>query len=380
MLRLVVATVVVRLLAGCSIPLDTSPPDGPSLLQTLQSGVAPTPLTREEARVRLGEPLLIGPDDTYYVYRRLVADKRWSLIWVFPYIIVPDRETVDFEQIAGIWFDADGRVTKVLEDVRVCHACGDHPFRLPTSGEIERIDRWMRAHAPADGTPGQAAGSPAQADPAPGTPRVVIPGAVPTVVAFDVGFGISPMAFLAQNPHFSCFNGGRPFGDQLCWLGERQQQEACGGKGAGSPSCPRSLREALNFLGIVPAAAIASGSGTQALATDRKAGFYDGRLGSVVWTLDGSVFADVLDALRVRYGPPLSETMSMPDGSPGGSAASPQRTLEWSEAGARLTVALHPPRFRARNGCVSVWIRTEGHEAETAKRGWSIEQVRKGAC
>lgn len=377
-LRRIVAPLVPLLVAGCSIPLDTSPPDAPSLIEAPQSGAAPALLTRDDTRARLGEPLLIGPDDTYYVYRRLVGERRWSLIWVFPYILIPDRERVDFEQIVGIWFDANGQVTKVLEDSRVCSACGEDPFRPLPAREVERIDRWMRANAPASSAREQAAGSPAGTVPAPGKPRLVIPAAVPTVVAFGVGFGVSPTQFLVESPHASCFNDARPFGDQACMLNGDDQQLSCSRMGDASPACHQSFREALNFLGIVPAAAIASGSGTQTLATHRAAGFYDGRLGSVTWTLDGSAFADVLSALRARYGPPLSDMTA--DGSSADSRSSPRRTLQWQDAGVTLTVALHPPRFGARRGCVSVWIRTEAHEAETAKRGWPDRRVRYGRC
>lgn len=138
-------------------------------------------------------------------------------------------------------------------------------------------------------------------------------------------------------------------------------------------TCPRSsFREALNFFGIVPADEIASGSGSRAMAKIRTASFFDGRLGALSWSLDGSTLPDVLRVLQARYGPPLSDTTT--GDAPVGAESAPTRTVVWKDTGVTLIVELHPPHLLASSGRCEVWIWTDDYAAESAKRRAAMKE------
>ena len=368
--------------SGCALPvalLDKSRPQSPKLIVLpLQTEAAA--MTRDEVRAKLGEPMLVGSNDEYYIYKVVVEDRRPVLYWVFPYTPLPLPEKLTHTQIVGVWFGADGRVEKIVEDM-ILNAQG--AWWPPCDREVARLDRWMQEHRPPPRQPGSER-APAthgvggaddealmsHAPPAAHVERSATPGVqaeATAVVVFDVPFGISVNRFQAANPLFGCREASdrfRVIGDQFCWLG-LEMTAACR-SGETTEACRRSLRMALNFLGVLSEEALASNSRPRALAQSRNAYFVDNRLGAVTWHFDGDACDDVLRAVEARYGP-AGETAIEGDPPPGWGGQKMTNTV-WRDSGTKLLVSCRRPGFPSGVGTCIVWIGTDAYEAELTKR------------
>ena len=346
-------------MSGCALPvalLDKSRPESPNLIVVPMHGESTAAgLTRAEVRTQLGEPMLVGPNEDYYIYKRVVEDRRPVLYWVFPYVPLPLPEQMAHTQIVGVWFDADGRVETMIEDLtRNAHEA----YWLPTEREVARLDKWMQDHRPPLRRPGTEKSVDRSASPE-------VPAEATAVVVFDVPFGISVNRFQAANPRFQCREVPDRLtyllGDQSCYL----IGQACR-LGETTEACLRSSRQALNFLGVVPSEALALNSRPRALAQSRNAYFVDNRLGAVTWRFDGRARDDVLRAVEGQYGQ-AQETTIEGDPPPGWGPQKMTNTV-WRDSGAKLIVSCNRPGFLSGVGACIVWIGTDAYEAEVARR------------